>query len=73
MKVTFENKKLIITNCFFDAVEVMKDGVTVADIPLVNGEGFITNTNDVSLSDGLTLYPYNIIEIESLEAEQELK
>lgn len=71
MKVTFENKKLIITNCFFDAIEIIRGGATVADIPLVNGEGFVTNTNDINLSDKLIFYPYNIIEIESLKTEQE--
>ena len=74
MKVLFNvnDKKLTIQECFFDAVEIFKGTEKIADIPLTNGEGFITNESDIQLNDHLDLYPYNVATIENLEVVQEL-
>jgi hypothetical protein len=63
MKVIFgeAEKKLSISECDFENVEIFKDGVAIADIPLTNGEGFIINAEILSLDDEITLYPYNTV------------
>lgn len=65
MKVEFNEteKRLSISECEFENVEIHKDGQAIADIPLTNGEGFIVNTDLIKLDDTLTLYPYNSIQI----------
>ena len=63
MKILFDeiNKRLTIKNCNFEAVEIQKNGKTIADIPLTKGEGFITNTDGIVLDDDIVLYPYRIL------------
>jgi len=69
MKLIFDNleKRLTIKECNFDAIEIQKNGFTVADIPLTNGEGFITNTDDILLDDNLDLYVYNKLKVKKLK------
>ena len=67
MKQTYDvgNKRLTITGCPYQGIEIVKDGQTIADIPLTKGEGFITNLPDDTLTEGtdLTGYVYDRIKI----------
>lgn len=60
-----ETKRLTIQECPYQAIEIVKNGQTIADIPLTNGEGFITNLPDNTLTDGTDLegYVYDKVKI----------
>ena len=66
MKTTFNQSehRLDITNCEFENVEIYFNGQSVADIPLTDGNGFVTNIEILNEGDVIEVYPYNRVEVQ---------
>lgn len=65
MEITFieEDKKVVITNCEFEFVQLEHNGEFFADIPIKDGIGEFTNSDSLIKGNEITAYPYNAIKI----------
>jgi len=65
MELTFieEDKKILITNCEFEFVQLEHNGEMIADIPIKDGIGEFTNSDDLIKGNEIVAYPYNAIKM----------
>ena len=58
-----DDKKIVITNCESEFVQLEHNGEMIADIPIVDGVGEFTNNDSLIKGNEIIAYPYNAIKV----------